>query len=48
METALLGSLLDDLLDALGTLPDDDPVRQRLFPDGYRDDDGGGARSSAN
>ena len=39
METALLGSLLDDLLDALGTLPDDDPVRRRLFPDGYRDDD---------
>ena len=38
METALLGSLLDDLLDALGTLPEDDPVRQRLFPDGYRDD----------
>jgi uncharacterized protein DUF2017 len=39
METALLGSLLDDLLDALGTLPENDPVRQRLFPDGYRDDE---------
>jgi hypothetical protein len=39
VETALLGSLLDDLLDALGTLADDDPVRRRLFPDGYRDDE---------
>ena len=39
METALLGSLLDDLLDAFGTLPENDPVRQRLFPDGYRDDE---------
>jgi hypothetical protein len=38
-EVSLLGSLLDDLGEGLRTLGDDDPVRQRLFPDGYRDDD---------
>jgi hypothetical protein len=41
VEAVLLGSLLDELADALESdaLDDDDPVRQRLFPDGYRDDD---------
>lgn len=38
-ESALLATLLDDLSDALASLPDDDPVRQRLFPAGYRDDE---------
>lgn len=39
VESALLTSLLDDLEGALQTLPDDDPVRQRLFPSAYPDDD---------
>ncbi|MDT4934378.1 MAG: hypothetical protein QOK11_2270 [Pseudonocardiales bacterium] len=41
VETVLLGSLLDELAGALESdaLDDDDPVRQRLFPDGYRGDD---------
>src|SRR6266536_1431866 len=39
VESGLLATLLDDLDGALQTLPDDDPVRQRLFPVAYRDDD---------
>jgi Domain of unknown function (DUF2017) len=39
VESGLLGTLFDDLEGALVTLPDDDPVRQRLFPSGYRDDE---------
>jgi Domain of unknown function (DUF2017) len=38
VESQLLDGLLDDLDNALTTLPADDPVRQRLFPSGYRDD----------
>jgi Domain of unknown function (DUF2017) len=38
-ESALLAMLLDELTDALASLPGDDPVRQRLFPAGYRDDE---------
>ena len=39
-EAATLAALLTDLLAALepGTLPGGDPVRTRLFPDGYRGD----------
>lgn len=39
VESALLDTLLDDLDGALATLPADDPVRQRLFPAGYQDED---------
>jgi hypothetical protein len=39
VESSLLGSLFDDLEGALQTLPDDDPVRQRLFPAAYLSDD---------
>jgi Domain of unknown function (DUF2017) len=39
VESGLLETLLDDLAGALQTLPDDDPVRERLFPAAYRDDD---------
>jgi hypothetical protein len=39
VESGLLATLLDDLDGALRTLPDDDPVRQRLFPAAYQDDD---------
>ena len=38
-ETALLGGLLDDLADALTEPDPDDPMIQRLYPDGYTDDD---------
>ena len=38
IESELLDGLLDDLDTALGSLSDDDPVRQRLFPAAYRDD----------
>jgi hypothetical protein len=38
VEAQLLATLLDDLDTALESLPADDPVRQRLFPAGYRDD----------
>lgn len=38
VEIGLLHSLFDDLGDALATMTDDDPVRRRLFPAGYRDD----------
>ncbi|HEX8768182.1 MAG TPA: DUF2017 family protein [Jatrophihabitans sp.] len=38
-EVALLGGLLDDLADALAEPDLDDPVIQRLYPDGYTDDD---------
>jgi Domain of unknown function (DUF2017) len=37
-ESDVLASYLDDLVAAVDELPADDPVRQRLFPDGYRDD----------
>jgi Domain of unknown function (DUF2017) len=37
-ESDVLASYLDDLVAALDELPADDPVRRRLFPDGYRDD----------
>jgi hypothetical protein len=39
VESALLTTLFDDLEGALQTLPGDDPVRERLFPAAYRDDD---------
>lgn len=39
VESGLLKTLFDDLDGALRTLPDDDPVRQRLFPAGYGSDD---------
>lgn len=39
VESGLLATLFDDLDGALQTLPDDDPVRQRLFPAAYRSDD---------
>lgn len=42
VESALLDTLLDDLDGAIGTLPLNDPVRQRLFPAGYQDDDAAG------
>lgn len=38
VEIGLLRTLFDDLTDALDVMADDDPVRQRLFPPGYRDD----------
>jgi Domain of unknown function (DUF2017) len=37
-EAALLGGLLDDFADALAEPDPDDPVTQRLYPDGYTDD----------
>jgi Domain of unknown function (DUF2017) len=37
-ESDVLASYLDDLVTALDELPADDPVRRRMFPDGYRDD----------
>ncbi|MDQ1722586.1 MAG: hypothetical protein QOI26_2320 [Pseudonocardiales bacterium] len=37
-EAALLGGLLDDFGDALSEPDPDDPVIQRLYPDGYTDD----------
>ncbi len=39
VEAGLLGTLLDDLGSALRTLPDDDPVHERLFPSAYPGDD---------
>lgn len=45
VEAVLLRSLLDDLADTLeaDALEADDPVRERLFPAGYRDDDAAAA-----
>jgi hypothetical protein len=37
-ESDVLAGYLDDLVTVLDEPPSDDPVRQRLFPDGYRDD----------
>jgi hypothetical protein len=42
-EVELLGVLLDDLESLLAGLDTDDPVVQRLFPDGYTDDAGASA-----
>jgi hypothetical protein len=39
VESGLLATLFDDLDGALRNLPDDDAVRQRLFPAAYRTDD---------
>ena len=39
VETQLLRGLMDDLDVALDSLPADDPVRQRLFPAGYSNDE---------
>ena len=38
-ESALLAGLFEDLADALAEPDPDDPVIQRLYPDGYTDDD---------
>ncbi|HEV2887175.1 MAG TPA: DUF2017 family protein [Jatrophihabitans sp.] len=38
-EAALLGNLLDDFGDVLAEPDPDDPVIQRLYPDGYTDDE---------
>ncbi|MHA3701328.1 DUF2017 family protein [Jatrophihabitans sp. YIM 134969] len=38
VEIGLLRTLFADLADALRGMGDDDPVRRRMFPDGYRDD----------
>ncbi|MCL2782127.1 MAG: DUF2017 domain-containing protein [Actinomycetia bacterium] len=38
VEAEVLAGLLGELAVALVELAEDDPVRQRLFPDGYRDD----------
>lgn len=38
VEIGLLRTLIDDLTDALHGMGDDDPVHQRMFPDGYRGD----------
>jgi hypothetical protein len=38
-EAALLAGLLDDLADVVVEPDPDDPVIQRLYPDGYSDDD---------
>jgi hypothetical protein len=40
-ERTMLETMLLDVDEALRTLADDDPVRQRLLPDGYRGEDGG-------
>lgn len=42
-ERGVLSGLIEDLAAALDQLAGDDPVRVRLFPDGYRDDDGAAA-----
>lgn len=39
VEIGLVRTLFDDLADALSAMAGDDPVRRRLFPAGYRDDD---------
>jgi uncharacterized protein DUF2017 len=38
-ETALLAGMFDDLADALAEPDPHDPMIQRLYPDGYTDDD---------
>ena len=38
VEIGLLRTLFADLTDALTGMSDDDPVRRRMFPEGYRDD----------
>ncbi|HEX8094077.1 DUF2017 family protein [Jatrophihabitans sp.] len=38
-EAAVLAGMLDDLADALAEPDPSDPVIQRLYPDGYSDDD---------
>ena len=38
VEIGLLRTLFADLADALRGMSDDDPVRRRMFPVGYRDD----------
>lgn len=38
VEIGLLRTLFADLTDALQGMGDDDPVRRRMFPPGYRDD----------
>ncbi len=38
VEAGLLTTLFDDLASAMRTLPDDDPVRERLFPSAYPGD----------
>lgn len=38
VEIGLLRTLFADLADALRGMGDDDPVRRRMFPPGYRDD----------
>jgi hypothetical protein len=39
VESGLLETLLDDLSGVLPALEDDDPVRQRLFPSAYTDEE---------
>ncbi len=39
VESGLLATLFDDLGGALEVLPEDDPVRQRLFPSAYPEDE---------
>ncbi len=39
VEAGLLATLFDDLGGALEVLPEDDPVRQRLFPSAYPEDE---------
>ncbi len=39
VEVGLLATLFDDLGGALEVLPEDDPVRQRLFPSAYPEDE---------
>jgi hypothetical protein len=41
VERTLLETVLSDMDEALQTLQEGDPVRQRLLPDGYRGEDGG-------
>jgi|BarGraNGADG00212_1021973.scaffolds.fasta_scaffold17155_3 hypothetical protein len=49
VEAAVLASMIDDLATTLeaDALAPDDPVRRRLFPDGYRDDDAASAEFRA-
>jgi len=39
VEAGLLATLFDDLGGALQVLPEDDPVRRRLFPSAYTEDE---------
>ena len=39
VEAGLLATLFDDLGGAIEVLPEDDPVRQRLFPSAYPEDE---------